>query len=255
MAGIAHPAVIISEVLVNPPGPDNGLEFFELLSNSGGAEALSGLTLLVIEGDSASNPGEIDQVINLNAFSTGANGLFLWADSVLAPDFTADAATAVHIADFFPDLENGSSTFILVRGFTGLIGTDLDVNDDGVIDTRPWASIEDAFSFSDFDSGDRVYAGLLGYGELPNVGFVPDGRSVVPGGDVLYFDAIVTTGGFIAPDTFQLVNQFGTPVSAPVGFSITPGAPNIVPEPGAAALLAFSAGILASTRRRKRADW
>ena len=113
---------------------DNGQEFFEIESDTGGVESLDGLTLIIVEGDSASNPGEVDQVINLSPFSTGANGLFLWADAILRPGFAAAAGTSVHIADFFPDLENGTSTYILVRGFTGFLGDDLDADDDGMID-------------------------------------------------------------------------------------------------------------------------
>ena len=51
----AHSALVLNEIFVNPPGTDNGQEFFEIRSTTGGIESMAGLTLLGIEGDGA-NP-------------------------------------------------------------------------------------------------------------------------------------------------------------------------------------------------------
>src|SRR5262245_4681493 len=125
-------AIIINEVLVNPAGTDNGFEFVELKSTTGGVEAMTGLTLLVIEGEGTAT-GVIDQAISLNAFSTGTTGLFLQRDAatVLVP--APAAGTTVTVADFAPDLENGSQTFVLVSGFSGAVSTDYDVDNNGVL--------------------------------------------------------------------------------------------------------------------------
>ena len=81
----------------------------------------SSLYLLEIEGDSSSNEGAIDEVTQLG--TTDANGFLVY--------------------NFSNDLENGTITFLLVQGFTGSAGDDIDTDDDGVIDNAPWSSIID----------------------------------------------------------------------------------------------------------------
>jgi len=45
------------------------------------------------------------------------------------------------------NLENSDNlTFLLVSGFTGAANTDLDTNDDGVLDSTPWTSVLDSVS-------------------------------------------------------------------------------------------------------------
>ena len=78
LAGSAFAQVQINEMLIDGPGTDNGQEFIEL---SGAPNtSLTGLTLLMIEGDGA-NAGAIDVALSLTGFSTGSNGLFLWRDA------------------------------------------------------------------------------------------------------------------------------------------------------------------------------
>ena len=79
LAGAAHAGTVqLSEFFVNPPGTDNGQEFFELCGDAG--ESLSGLKLIIIEGD-GTGAGSIDAILDLGSFSLGSNGLFLWRDS------------------------------------------------------------------------------------------------------------------------------------------------------------------------------
>src|SRR3990172_4716846 len=121
--GTSHASMLLNEVFVNPSGTDNGFEFIERRSSTGGAEAMTGLTLLVIEGEGTA-AGTVDQALSLGAFSTGTNGLFLWRDAaaVLVP--APEPATTIHVADFLPDLENGTQVYLLVSGSTALLGTD-----------------------------------------------------------------------------------------------------------------------------------
>src|SRR5262245_25546702 len=75
------PATIqLNEIFTNPSGGDNGFEFLELRSTTGGVEAMTGMTLLVIEGEpgaSLTQFGIVDVALSLNSFSTGTNGLSL----------------------------------------------------------------------------------------------------------------------------------------------------------------------------------
>ncbi len=61
--------------------------------------------------------GVVDEVISLG--TTDADGHYL----------ASLAANA---------LENGTLTLLLVQGFTGALGNDLDTNDDGTLDSTPW---------------------------------------------------------------------------------------------------------------------
>ena len=85
----------------------------------------SAFTLLEIEGDSGTSTGVVDAVIPLG--TTDANGY--WLDD--------------------EDAENGSVTLLLVEGFIGSVGEDLDTDDDGTIDNAPWSRIVDGVATSD----------------------------------------------------------------------------------------------------------
>ena len=144
-AGLACAQTVrFNEVMINPPGGDNGNEFIELRSDVPGY-SLNGLTIIVIEGDMPTPAGTVDQVLPLTGLSTGSNGLLLWRDSVAVLSPAPAAETAINVADFVPDLENGANTFMIVEGWTGTLGMDLDTNNDGVLDATPWTRVVDAF--------------------------------------------------------------------------------------------------------------
>jgi hypothetical protein len=157
VAGAASAQIVFNEVMVNPPGADNGYEYFEFKSETPGA-SLDGLTLVVIEGDCGAGcvAGIIDQAIPLSGV-TGANGLYLLREAPGTPGpftYPPDADTTVVETSFTPDIENGSNTFLIVEGFTGAVGVDLDVNNDGILDSQPWTRVVDVFGWlTDGDGG------------------------------------------------------------------------------------------------------
>ncbi len=106
-AGTASAQFHISEILVDLPGTDNGQEAIELRGAPNAS--LAGWGLLMIDGDTTAS-GTIDQALDLGAFSTGANGLFLWRDAatVLLP--APDAATSERVR------ERLAVVFVRVRG-------------------------------------------------------------------------------------------------------------------------------------------
>jgi hypothetical protein len=154
-AGAASAQVVFNEVMVNPPGSDNGYEFFELKSSTPEV-SLAGLTLLVIEGDAGAQAGVIDNVIALTG-STGTNGLYLLREpfgSAGPFTFPPEDATTVVVMSISPDIENGANTFIIVEGFTGAVGLDLDADNDGILDSQPWSRVVDTFGWlTDGDAG------------------------------------------------------------------------------------------------------
>jgi hypothetical protein len=264
-AGTSQAAIVLNELFINPPGTDGGQEFIELRSTTGGTEAMTGLTLLMIEGD-GTTPGLIDQALSLNAFSTGTNGLFLWRDATSTIDTSSAAgvqgpatATNIVVADFNPDIENGSNTYMIVSGFTGALNNDLDTNDDGVLDVTPWTSIVDAIGLVENDGSANVsYAGAAGtFG--PNGAFNADVLARVfdtfnNTWTIVGTDVIGTNPG--GPYTFDvprtaLINGATPSLAAflPEGVA-TPGVANpTVPEPASLAVVAL--GALAMVRRRR----
>jgi len=153
----AH-AVQINEIRIDQPSSDND-EYFELQGSAG--ESLEGLTYLVI-GDGTGASGTIEAVVDLSGQALDASGLFVAAES------TFTLATANLTANL--NFENSDNvTHLLVRGFVGANGDDLDMDDDGMLDTLPWVSIEDSVALKENDSGELLYSDNI-------VG--PDGTSV-----------------------------------------------------------------------------
>ncbi|HEX6301506.1 MAG TPA: ExeM/NucH family extracellular endonuclease [Acidimicrobiia bacterium] len=157
----AGPGITINEVRIDQGGADND-EYFEL---TGDADAsLEGLTYLVI-GDGEGGSGVIEAVVDLFGQSLDADGFFVAAESTFGLG-TADLTTNLNF-------ENSDNvTHLLVEGFTGDNGDDLDTNDDGVLDVTPWSEILDSVALIETpSSGDQFYGDVT-------VG--PDG-SFVPG--------------------------------------------------------------------------
>ncbi|HEU4894615.1 MAG TPA: endonuclease/exonuclease/phosphatase family protein, partial [Acidimicrobiia bacterium] len=126
-ASAAGDGITINEIRIDQPGADND-EYFEL---SGPADAsLDGLTYLVI-GDGTGGSGVIEAVVDLNGTTLDGDGLLLVAESTMT----------LGVADLVANLnfENSDNvTHLLVEGFTGANGDDLDTNDDGTLDVTPW---------------------------------------------------------------------------------------------------------------------
>lgn len=244
VAALSH-AVLLNEIFVNAPGEDNGNEFFELSGDAGAS--LSGYWFLSIDGD-GSAAGVIDQALDLSNFSLGSNGLFLWRDSSTALNQPPAAGTTVHVADFAPDLENGSNTFLLVQGFTGSVGADLDADKNGSLDSTPWATLVDGIGYSDggssdFNYGPSIFAPLL---------FTPD--LVARTG--LGWTAMDVLGTFPGPFTFDPAEQVFLDGSAIPGWigaaEATPGNVNPEPIPEPATMVALAIGAAMAARKRRK---
>ncbi|HUG32649.1 MAG TPA: ExeM/NucH family extracellular endonuclease [Acidimicrobiia bacterium] len=187
----AGEGITINEIRIDQPGGDND-EYFELTGPA--AASLDGLTYLVI-GDGTGGSGVIEAVVDLSGLGVNADGFFVAAESGFTLG-TADLTTNLNF-------ENSDNvTHLLVDGFTGGNGDDLDTDDDGTLDVTPWSDIVDSVALIETpSSGDRFYA---------DVTIGPDG-SFVPGHvyDCVLFGWFI--GGF------------------DLGTDDTPGAPNDCP--------------------------
>ena len=194
--GNGLPTIRINEIRIDQPGDDND-EYFELFGPTNAS--LDGLTYLVIGDGPGDNSGVIEAVVSLSGLNLSASGFFLTAENTFSlgiPNLVANL-----------NFENGDNvTHLLVQDFTGSNGDDLDLDDDGVLDITPWASILDGVALlQSTTGGDRTYSDIT-------VG--PDG-SFVPGH--VYRDPDGTGAWQIGGFT--------------LGTNDTPGVTNVVDEP------------------------
>jgi hypothetical protein len=131
-SGVAAQTVALSEIRIDQPSTDND-EYFELSGSAG--TSLTGMTYLVI-GDGTGGSGVIEAVVDLTSQSIPGSGFFVAAESTFTLG-TADLTTTLNF-------ENSDNvTHLLVDGFVGSNGDDLDTDDDGTLDSTPWSSIVD----------------------------------------------------------------------------------------------------------------
>lgn len=216
-------AAMINEIRIDQGGTDNQ-EYFELSGTPG--ESLNTLTYLVF-GDGTGGSGVIEAVASLAGFSIPADGYFLAAESTWDPAPTGFPGGSVD-ATLSLNFENSDNvTHMLVSGFSGTNGSDLDTNDDGVFDSTPWTAIIDSVALLTSAASELTYSSTT-------VG--PDG-TFVPG------------HVFRIPDNsgaWQIGDFDGDPA-----FQDTPGRANI-PEPTSLVLSGLAlCGLLAVGRLRR----
>jgi len=152
--------VMINEFSVSHVGTDTR-EYVEIF---GAANTdYSAYRLIAIEGDfSGTATGVVDRVITIG--TTDASGY--WWSGFLAQD----------------TFENGSNTLLLVNGFSGAQGNDLDTNDDGTLDTTPWSAVIDEVAIHDGGASDKVYTAVSLGVAYDGLSFAPGGASRIPNG-------------------------------------------------------------------------
>lgn len=211
--------VYLSEIRADQPGSDPD-EYVEL----GGAPGtgLDGVSLVVVS-DGAGGFGVVENVTDFGGRVLDAAGAFVAAEA----SFTLGTADLVTSLNF----ENGDNpTFFLVRDFTGANGQDLDIDDDGTLESEPWAEVLDCLSLIEFLGLGPIYCDARLGGD---VSFTP-GHSVrgaegwfsanfTPGsGDTpgqLQFDPATAVAGQIAP---WGVGEPGEPTSVSVSAGFVP---------------------------------
>jgi hypothetical protein len=151
-------AQVINEFVANHTGSDTN-EYYEVKGQSN--TDYSNLTVVEIEGDSGQT-GLIDD----GTFTVGTTN----AEGYWCTDFLANV------------IENGTASFLLVEGYTGTLGDDIDTNDDGVIDMPYWTSIVDAIAVNDGGAGDLTYGGVELTPDFDGQTFTVGGASRIPDG-------------------------------------------------------------------------
>lgn len=148
---------VINEFSASTAGTDT--EYVEILVEPG--TDVSGYRVLEIEGDSGSAMGVIDEVIAFDpADDSGRSLAWLPANA----------------------LENGTISLLLVEGFTGAVGDDLDAENDGVIDAVGGLTILDSIAVNDGGGGDLAYGDTVLTVAYDGLDFAPGAASRIPDG-------------------------------------------------------------------------
>lgn len=189
----------INEFSASTIGTD--YEYVEIYGDPG--TDYSAYKILEIEGDHTQSPGTIKEVISVG--TTDSSGFWFMNLST-------------------GSLDNNSLTLLLVKDFSGAYGDDLDTDDDGTLDSTPWASIADSVAVDDGDAGDLFYGGpILGPNYDGISTLAPGGASRIPDGA----DS-ESTSDWVRND-FDLAGIAGYTGTAVFGEAYnTPGAPNEV---------------------------
>jgi hypothetical protein len=142
----------INELRTNQPSTDND-EYVEFHGIPG--TSFDGYSFIVIGDGAAGDFGIIESAVLLTGNSIPADGIFLIAEATFSLG-TPDAVTELNF-------ENSSqNTYMLVQGFSGFVGDDLDTDDDGVLDSEPWQYVKDAVGFVGPDpaAGNPLYTNV-----------------------------------------------------------------------------------------------
>jgi hypothetical protein len=210
---LATPTVtdpLINEVYKKQPGTDYH-EFVELYGVPD--TDYSAYTVVVLEGDAGIGAGTLDR-----AYPAGTSN----AGGFYATAYTSD------------EIENGSLTVLLVTGFTGTPGTDLDPNDDGTLDTTPWTAIADSIALLDDPAGVAYSARVIandfdgGAEEPDGVARIPDGADTGTLADWRRHDPNANGLAGVSGAGGMTCGECGTMAAIPGTALVTPAASNAV---------------------------
>ena len=196
----------ISEVLFNPPGTNDAPNEYVELRGTPNYVLSNGTYFVVVEGDTNGNPGTVQSIFDLSGRVIGGNGflVLLQNSNIFALNTNCFALINTNGSGFgFPtnaprhrgegdqtELENGSSTFFLIRSaMAPTINLDIDTNNDGFPDGAAFAGWTVLDSVAILDSNGL---GDIGYGKINFR------RSTAPGSNALAVTGTIVPVNFNA---------------------------------------------------------
>ncbi|MEL7314883.1 MAG: ExeM/NucH family extracellular endonuclease [Cyanobacteria bacterium J06559_3] len=152
--GGGAPDLAINELRISSPGgSDDDSNFVEIFGADG--TSLDGVSLVVLSGEF--EPGQVDFAFDLTGSTIDEDGLLLVANPGIAneiPQAVTEANDFLAEFDFF----GSPSTFLLVDGFTGTPGADLDADNDGTLDASIGTVIDSVSLINGDGDADASYS-------------------------------------------------------------------------------------------------
>ncbi|TWU41279.1 Calx-beta domain protein [Novipirellula aureliae] len=202
---------VINEFVFSHTSTDTD-EYIEILSTP--SADMSAYTVLVLDG--SGTEGVIKHALSLG--TADSNGLQYAGGGIQAQDTFTNGA---------------DQSILLVQGFTGNVGDDLDTDDDGTLDTTPWSALLDDVALSNGDAGNSAYSTTVLSAATLSDGstFHPGGASRIPNGIDTNSSADWLRNDFAGDgldsfgDTFTTVagNAINTPLAPNAAVAGTPG--------------------------------
>jgi hypothetical protein len=214
--------VLLSELKVNPPGPNDApFEFIEIrgLPNA----PLRNVLVVAVEGDQSADPGEASAVFDLTGSQLGGNGLLLIVGAnhpyAVAPPTTVWLAPQLSGPE--GGLGNGSISFLLLTSAEPILeGTDLDKGNNGTLEgLPPGSTLLDAVGWVNSDTNDLVYGGV----ELILPNGTPDAATRLPNNNTPLSAPAWFAGNLLGDNGDSLIYDPRHSVNFPPGTTLTPG--------------------------------
>jgi len=157
-------SVRLNELVIDPPGADGNNEFIEITGQP--CANLAGLYLAAIEGDSESNPGSVDRILNFLTLcgnqpcQLGPSGdLVVTATNGWQRPKESNATWVFSNALVGGGLENGTTTLMLLEcTVPPIAGSDWDPGDTGILQLLSTCRALDSLSWLDRTAGDFAYS-------------------------------------------------------------------------------------------------
>ncbi len=235
-------SVLLNEIKVNPPGPEDApYEIIELIGSPNAF--LSNVYLVAIEGNAEFNPGTASTVIDLTGAQMGSSGLLLILGD--GHPYNVPGGTRLLLASQLNEpggaLLNGSVTFLLISSPMPIIeGSDLDAGDNGVLEGLPTGTtILDSVGWLDGGNSDVLYTSAA----LSQSTGTPDAATRLPGNIFANSASAWINGDLIGPDPTSLAYELeGGSSNFPYGTWLTIGSANVI-APTISPLAPFSSVI------------
>ncbi|MBX9258963.1 DUF4347 domain-containing protein [Desmonostoc muscorum CCALA 125] len=173
--------ILINEILFDPLSTDTSKEYIELRGTPG-ATLAPGTYLLAVEGDSTTNPGNVQDIFDLSGKQFGSNGLLVLLQKGNTYAFNPNANVVTntgtgagwgsgassslgHIGQGnATDTENGSVNFFLIQTtIAPNLSNDIDSDNNGIADGATYSNwtVLDSVSVLDGGTTDKAYGSIV----------------------------------------------------------------------------------------------
>ncbi|MEH1938901.1 MAG: FG-GAP-like repeat-containing protein [Nostoc sp.] len=192
-------SALINEILFDPPSTDSPREYIELRGTSGTTIPV-GTYLVGIEGNSSTNPGNVQDIFDLSGKQFGSNGLLVLLQKLNTYAVNPNANVVTNAGSGAgwgsgasssighsgqtnaTDIENGSVSFFLIQtGTTPTLTNDIDSNNDGIADGNVysnWTVLDSVSVLDGTSTTDRAYGSIV-FRKGSTSGSVPTNATVV----------------------------------------------------------------------------